>query len=163
MGSWDSEGIYPAVVIASNVSLVSCTWKYSSTLIRQWISRGLGISIKQARNWWRQLVKASARSLAGTQRRHTSSETAHCCLRGTGKKNISGPGTIFLLVCSPWTLNPRSLMKIILWFIRSLFTGLYSILPVWLSVTLRQGNWLRLLYYLLLQVSYTDDKQRHLD
>lgn len=80
--------------MALNASPIS-TWKYSSPLVRQRVSRGLGIAVEQERSRWKQLVKTLANSLAHTQRRWTSPETSRHWLRGTGKSTPLGQGGPF--------------------------------------------------------------------
>ena len=46
----------------------------SSTLVKQWVSWGLGISVEQVRSWWKQLAKTCASRLAHSQRRCTFSQ-----------------------------------------------------------------------------------------
>ena len=78
-----------------------CRLERSFTLVKEWVSRGLGISVEQVRSWWKQLVTTCVSRLAHEQRRCTFSQTHHCCLRGPGGKHFSEPGEALLLICSP--------------------------------------------------------------
>lgn len=63
-------------------------WKYSSSLVRQWISRGLGISVEQTRSWWKQLVNRLANNPAHTGRDGHPRRRAVTDSEGLGKAQL---------------------------------------------------------------------------